>query len=431
MRNIQKYALLGVMTLVVGCAEDILIRKPVTSRGKVGNPYVKYISPEPYWHYNFYPEPRWEYTYALYSFPYNVGFADFNCAEIDRPYWHGRHHDHKHRHHDEDHKKTNDRKPHHDGENPGKPQPVKPVVKNGTVIPTSKPVPDQKTPPIKQLPLVTTQPSVVKPIPISPEPPIVRPEHVHGKSGELNSTHDHILAHEHPKPVQTPDDLEKPPVSTPSKPDDESPVSNTDHANQHRPLFEQPNHNEQTATTDFNKHSKDHHNTIHEQPKIIKGQHTEEIVVIEKIHSAPQQTQIVVKTPPMPVHEEKAALDLPVQPKENGITEPSAKDRHREIEAIPRHDKVMPVEVETHPQHPEKPTYELPVQMHQPKIDAPSISERSQEVVRPTAHEAKIVAEPPPVHERPPQHVDKMITEPAPIPLHHPSEPSVHEKKAK
>ncbi|MEQ1546721.1 hypothetical protein, partial [Methyloglobulus sp.] len=69
--------------------------------------------------------------------------------------------------------------------------------------------------------------------------------------------------------------------------------------------------------------------------------------------------------------------------------------------------------------------------MHQPKIDAPSISERSQEVVRPTAHEAKIVAEPPPVHERPPQHVDKMITEPAPIPLHHPSEPSVHEKKAK
>ncbi|MEQ1559181.1 MAG: hypothetical protein ABL933_09645, partial [Methyloglobulus sp.] len=399
MRNIQKYALLGVMTLVVGCAEEILIRKPVTSRGKVGNPYVKYISPEPYWHYNFYPEPRWEYTYALYSFPYNVGFADFNCAEIDRPYWHGRHHDHKHRHHDEGHKKTNDRKPHHEGA-PGSPQPIKPVIKNGTVTPLPKQVLEpSKVPPIKLPPLVATatQPTVVKPIPVRPEPPqIVRPEHVHNKPGGVNSTQDHIQAHEHQKPVQTPDDLEKPPVSPPSKPDDEIPVSNTDHAIQHRPLFEQPNHNEQTAATDFNKHSKDHHNTIHEQPKIIKGQHTEEIVVIEKIHSAPQQTQIIVKTSPMPVHEEKAALDLPAQPKENGITEPSAKDRHREIEAIPRHEKVMPVEVEAYPQHPEKRVLEPPpVQMHQPKIDAPSISERSQEVVRPTAHEAKIVAEPP------------------------------------
>ncbi|MEQ1560463.1 MAG: hypothetical protein ABL933_16200, partial [Methyloglobulus sp.] len=92
--------------------------------------------------------------------------------------------------------------------------------------------------------------------------------------------------------------------------------------------------------------------------------------------------------------------------------------------------------------------------MHQPKIDAPSISERSQEVVRPTAHEAKIVAEPPirsptpayqpvveppPVHDRPPvvemrpQRADKVIAEPvSSVPLHHPpAEPPAHEKKAK
>ncbi len=56
------------------------------------NPYLRYLSSEPYWHYNFYPEPRWEYTHGLYSYPTPFSATLYSCHEKDNPHWHNRHH---------------------------------------------------------------------------------------------------------------------------------------------------------------------------------------------------------------------------------------------------------------------------------------------------------------------------------------------------
>ena len=114
-------------------------RSLITSQST--NPYLKYLSPEPYWHYNFYPEPRWEYSYGLYSYPDSPSALAFQCHELDKPYWGSKHH----------------RNPPHK-----KPKPVKPV--NPAEIPPKRPpVAKPRVKPPKEAPV---------PLPQFPQQPV-------------------------------------------------------------------------------------------------------------------------------------------------------------------------------------------------------------------------------------------------------------------
>lgn len=73
------------ISALVGCASG-RISQHDRLNPEPFNPYLKYLSPEPYWHYNFYPEPRWEYTYGLYSYPNPFSATIYSCHVKDKPH---------------------------------------------------------------------------------------------------------------------------------------------------------------------------------------------------------------------------------------------------------------------------------------------------------------------------------------------------------
>ncbi|MBK8816686.1 MAG: hypothetical protein IPN42_14800 [Methylococcaceae bacterium] len=178
-------------------------RNPITSQST--NPYLKYLSPEPYWHYNFYPEPRWEYSYGLYSYPDSPSALAFQCHELDKPYWGSKHH------RNPPQKKPKPVKPVIPAEIPPKRPPVtKPVAKPPKDFP--KPIRHISQPPVK--PELTTN---LKMKPISTqEMPITRLEKPPKKDAPVISKaiekSKQVLSDKNSRNrLNSPEELEKPP----------------------------------------------------------------------------------------------------------------------------------------------------------------------------------------------------------------------------
>lgn len=327
MNNVKKYLIVLLIIFISGCSTNHTRIKLSSLSNQIDNPYLKHLSQEPYWHYNFYPEPRWEYTYGLYSFPYNAEFEDLKCVEIDRPYWHGRHDGHEHGHHHNHHHKPDANKHDHEGANPEKPLPVKPIGKNSSTTPPPGGHHLGKTPFINKPPLASIKPPMVKSPHVQDQSPVISPGAYHPG---------HTQKH-----VNSLDDSVKPLVLTQPKAYGGKPTGIFNNANEaDRHHHEKNKQQEHTKTRGLIGEVDGHQNPqpilIHEPSKTIPYPTANASSNFEKTPPA-AHIQSVVTAPPVSVRKEHS--DDPLNnPKEKSaaIVESSRKEHANTLDASPK-----------------------------------------------------------------------------------------------
>jgi hypothetical protein len=329
-----------VFMLINACTLDRVRDSSFTSTSQSHNSNLVYLSPEPYWHNNFYPEPRWEYTYGLYSFPYGTAYENFRCDDIDRPYWHGRDHEHG-RHHEHDGQPNHDNKGNHPHQQPSKP--VKPSIPKNPQDHEQKPI--------------ITLPPVIKPLPAPGHPPVIHPSHVHELPSIPKPTH----VPEHPREIDLPLELEKPPIIEHLQILDEKniivphPVRGHHFIGEISPAIQPPHVHE-------GRHIPRPTNKVQEQHSIIELPQIREVPPALKSH---------------PAHEKPLAIEPPSLNEEKVVVEP--------------------VHI-----HEEKTTIQpIPIHEHHSVVEPPMAHEKPPVIEPPSVHEEKVIIEPAPVHEHP------------------------------
>lgn len=192
--------LIGMVILIDACTPYYELSANQISR-PTQNSYLRYSSPVPYWHYNFYPEPRWEYTYGLYSFPYNVDVRNFNCDVVEHSLCIGKRGNHANHERHGKHEDNHDAKSHH--HHLEKPEKLKTPENHGQrpVIPSTNPIRSQTnplTPPVKE-PIViklnpgatTNYPPAIKPKPDPERPVAIQTPPFHENTKNIGTHHNH------------------------------------------------------------------------------------------------------------------------------------------------------------------------------------------------------------------------------------------------
>jgi hypothetical protein len=431
--SLQKVALVSVLTLLSGCSYQYSRDRSFSLSAGIQDPYLIHLSAEPYWHYNFYPKPQWEYTYGLYSFPYNVSQVDFKCADIDQPYWHSQHHEHgRHDGHGQ-----------HGKANPPKPQPVKPIKNIPPKIPTNQFHHPGIKPPRNTKPLlVIAHPTLVKPLPVPVQLPTTQPPHPQRKPQALNPMP--ISVQEQPRSTGSLDELEKPPMFEPQKKPVENHINRPNEDPKHHPITEATSKPSKAIISEPHQADKklplNQPIEVREHSNIVESPKTHGQPIVDKAESDhhPHTTPVIPSAQGQTV-----VIESPSKPGEKVDNVPPIHELSPEAGSSPAHG--IPSIIESPALHQDKVVVKPAVIHEQQQIAEPQAQEkpalaetppmRAEKVINePPAHEHQLV-EPTPVHEKPtivePQPLPEVkIVAEHPVPEHHPvfEAPPVHEK---